>query len=149
MHIILTDFFFLLERTQAHANIGTRTLTTMFLRLHNFLCDVLSWLNPSWDDEVMFQEARRLLVAMYQHIVYYEFLPTVIGTYRPRFFNLKQKIKHYNYNLGYEYAKRYDLTPKKSKLFETYDPNINPTTVNSFSTAAFRYFHAIFPASVR
>lgn len=127
----------------------------MFIRLHNFLCDVLSWMNPTWDDTILFQESRRLLIAMYQHIVYFEFLPILIGIYLIAIY--ERMLEYENFviknpsllRLGYDYAIKYDLMPKKNKLQDTYDPAINPNTVNSFATAAFRYFHVLFPSSIR
>lgn len=45
------------------------------------LCDDLKKINPSWDDERLYQEARKLLIGMYQHVVYNEFVPGLLGTY--------------------------------------------------------------------
>lgn len=53
--------------------------TISLLRLHNVLCDHLKRVNPSWDDERMYQEAKRLLIAMYQHVTYNEFVPILVG----------------------------------------------------------------------
>lgn len=53
--------------------------TTLLLRLHNYLCDELNCLNPEWDDERIYQEARRILIAMHQHITYNELVPIILG----------------------------------------------------------------------
>jgi len=66
-------------RVNQHPNIAVATIS--LLRAHNLLCDDLKKINPEWDDERLYQEARRLLIAMYQHVVYYEFVPALIGTY--------------------------------------------------------------------
>uniref|UniRef100_A0A182U861 Heme peroxidase 1 n=1 Tax=Anopheles melas TaxID=34690 RepID=A0A182U861_9DIPT len=55
------------------------TVHLLFLREHNRLATQLRLLNAGWSDEVLFQEARRINIAQYQQIVYYEYLPQILG----------------------------------------------------------------------
>nr|CAD7442712.1 unnamed protein product [Timema bartmani] len=54
-------------------------LHTILLREHNRVARVLCKLNPHWDDERVYQEARRIVIAEYQHITYYEWLSIFLG----------------------------------------------------------------------
>ncbi|XP_070163431.1 uncharacterized protein [Polyergus mexicanus] len=98
------------------------SLHVVFLRLHNRIATELSALNSHWSDEKLFQETRRIVGAVIQHITYREFLPIVLG---PRVMKI------------------FDLEVFKKGYYEGYDPTINPTIANSFSTAAYRFGHSL------
>ncbi|XP_029672350.1 uncharacterized protein LOC115240990 [Formica exsecta] len=98
------------------------SLHVVFLRLHNRIATELFALNSHWSDEKLFQETRRIVGAVIQHITYREFLPIVLG---PRVMKI------------------FDLEVLKKGYYEGYDPTINPTIANSFSTAAYRFGHSL------
>ena len=90
---------------------------TLWLRNHNWLADGLARECSHWDDERLFQEARRINIAMYQHIVYDEYLPTLVG---------------------HKMAKKYDLLPLKRGYYTKYDRTLYPQISAEFAAAAFR-----------
>jgi len=54
---------------------------TLWMREHNRIARFLKNLNPTWSQETVFQESRRIVIAEMQHITYNEFLPALIGKY--------------------------------------------------------------------
>ena len=54
--------------------IALMAIHTIWVREHNRIANVLHVLNPTWGNERLFQEARKIVVAELQHITYNEWL---------------------------------------------------------------------------
>jgi peroxidase len=65
--------------SRTNENLGLSSVHTLFLREHNRIALQLSTLNPSWTDETLFYETRRIIQAVYQHIIYSDWIPSTIG----------------------------------------------------------------------
>ncbi|XP_067000674.2 chorion peroxidase [Anabrus simplex] len=107
--------------TRTNQMIGLVVLDLLFLREHNRLAAGLSTLNPHWSDEVLYQEARRIVIAEIQHILYSEWLPIVVGL---------------------PAMEDYRLVVTSGDHSFDYDPDVNPSTTSEFSVAAFRFGHS-------
>ncbi|CAL4125935.1 unnamed protein product, partial [Meganyctiphanes norvegica] len=107
---------------------GLTAMHTAFIRLHNIIAHKLFHLNPNWDDEMLFQETRRIISALIQQITYRDWLPKVIPQ---------------------KFMKELDLDTGEHGYKDTYYHNINPTLRNVFSTAAFRFGHSLVPDFIK
>ncbi|XP_051163553.1 uncharacterized protein LOC127282981 isoform X2 [Leptopilina boulardi] len=110
-------------------NPALTSLHVVFLRLHNRFAKQIAELNPHWSEEKMFQETRKIVGAIIQHITYREFLPIV---------------------LGQDVMKIFKLEIMRNGYSDEYDPDVNPNVANEFITAAFRFGHSLVqPSFVR
>ncbi|XP_028026294.1 chorion peroxidase-like [Bombyx mandarina] len=107
----------------SHGNqfISLTAFHTLWSREHNRVAQALSRLNPHWDEDTVFMETRRILQAEFQHIIYNEWLPLLIGHQMMQLFNLSPS----------------------SEYSSSYDPTVNPSITAEFSTAAMRFGHSI------
>ena len=70
---------FLAGDIRVNEQVGLTSIHTIFYREHNRVVDVLKQLNPHWDGEKLYQEARRIVIAEWQNIIYKEYLPIILG----------------------------------------------------------------------
>ncbi len=109
---------------RANEQLTLIVMHTIWVREHNRIADFLAKLNRTWDDETIYQEARRIVVAEYQHIVYKEWLPLILGTRFMNSFGLWSLSKGYS---------------------EDYRDDFDPRITNEFAAAAFRFGHSLIP----
>ena len=64
---------------RANEQVGLTSMHTLFVREHNRIVSVLVSMNPHWTGEQLYQEARKILIAQWQHIIYSEYLPKILG----------------------------------------------------------------------
>lgn len=94
----------------------------IFLREHNNIVEGLRQINPSWNGEQLYQVAKKILTGIYQHIIYTEFLPIVLGQQGLDIYGLRSTpVGHRN----------------------SYDITANPSTRNAFGAAAYRFGHSL------
>lgn len=58
-----------------------KMIQVAYYRLHNKIAEQLSQLNSYWDDDKIFQETRRIIIAIHQNIIYNQLLPIYLGRY--------------------------------------------------------------------
>jgi peroxidase len=111
-HAVTTDQLFAAGDVRANENVELTALQTLFMRNHNQIAAQLHAQHPGWNDEQLFQEARKLNIAEYQNIVYTQYLPDLLG-------------------------------PTAMPAYTGYNPSIDPSIANEFSTVAFRFGHSM------
>ena len=71
------DRYFVAGDVRANENPLLICLHTIFVREHNRLCNELASEYPTWDDEQLYQRARKMVGAYIQAITYFEWLPSL------------------------------------------------------------------------
>lgn len=64
---------------RVNENIELTAIQTVWLREHNRLAGLIQGANPILGDEEIYQQARRQVVAEFQHVTYNEYLPALLG----------------------------------------------------------------------
>ncbi|XP_034752555.1 eosinophil peroxidase isoform X2 [Etheostoma cragini] len=105
---------FIAGDSRADENIALTSIHTLFMREHNRLARELKKLNPHWDSETLYQEARKIMGAYTQVFVFRDYLPHIVGT---------------------------DAMRTQLGQYPGYNPNVDPSIANVFATAAYRFAH--------
>jgi peroxidase len=103
-------------------NLGLTGIQVLFMREHNRIATELASLNKNWNDDTLYYETKRIVVAIYNHIIYNQWLPTVLG-------------KKFHLQSG--------LAALSSGFFTGYDDSVNPALFNEFAGAALRFGHSL------
>uniref|UniRef100_A0AC35UDD4 Peroxidasin n=1 Tax=Rhabditophanes sp. KR3021 TaxID=114890 RepID=A0AC35UDD4_9BILA len=101
---------------RANEQLGLTSIHTIWLREHNRIAGKLLEINPNWDGEKLYQEGRKIVGAIFQHITYSKWLPKVLGQ------------NGFNHYIG---------------DYKGYQNDVHPGISNSFATAAFRFGHTL------
>ncbi|KAM8953226.1 thyroid peroxidase [Pelodytes ibericus] len=112
---------FLAGESRSNEVISLAAMHTLWLREHNRVAKSLKELNPQWNAETTYQEARKIVGALHQIITVRDYIPKILG---PKAF--------------VQYIGQYG----------GYNETMNPSISNIFSTAAFRFGHATIPPIV-
>ena len=147
------------------------------MREHNRVTTELSKIQPDWDDEQLYQEARlstfslempeqdillyrRIVVAELQHITYNEWLPIVLGMKYMQVMKMQLQLKQ---ALNFSQQK-FSMEPTEQGFIDSYNPQVteaykksngnevfqvNPTITNTFSTAAMRFGHSLIAGVIK
>ena len=94
--------------------VGLTAMHTLMAREHNRVAGHLASLNTRWDDEKLYQETRKIVIAEWQHIVFNEYLPEILG------------------RTGMSMLGSYD----------GYNSSVDSSIINAFATAAYRFGHS-------
>lgn len=100
---------------RVNEQVGLLAMHTIWMREHNRIAGKLRDINPHWDGDTLYQEARKIVGAQMQHITFKQWLPLIIG------------------ESGMALLGEY----------RGYDPQMNPSIANEFATAALRFGHTI------
>uniref|UniRef100_A0A1I7SY14 peroxidase n=1 Tax=Caenorhabditis tropicalis TaxID=1561998 RepID=A0A1I7SY14_9PELO len=98
---------------------------TIWMRQHNLIAEKLSEVNPQWNDQKLFEEARRINIAQFQHVTFNEMVPVLVGKEQLRVMGIKLQ------NSGYDSG---------------YDINIDSSASNVFAAAAGQFFLTLLPS---
>ncbi|XP_021358388.1 dual oxidase 2-like isoform X2 [Mizuhopecten yessoensis] len=108
------------------------TFAILFFRWHNKIAEDLKIDHPTWGDEALFEEARKLVIAHHQNIVMYDWLPLwleIDATGKPLAIP--------------PYIRTRSTQCAEYCGFNGYSSEIHPGITQEFQTAAMRFGHTL------
>ncbi|XP_064121849.1 peroxidase-like isoform X1 [Macrobrachium nipponense] len=114
--------------TRVNEQPGLTSMHTLWLRVHEQIAEDFARENPHWDDETLYQETRRVVIALIQQTSYREWMPVVLGP---------------------EIMEKEDLNLLEYAPGLTYDPEEDASIANVIATAAFRFGHTLVNDALR
>ena len=117
------------------------------MREHNRVAKELKNLNPHWDDEKLFQETRRIVIAEYQHIIYNEWLPIIVGKESMKKFNISPVLNGYSRKYEGKTIQTIKCVHQFCHVLQFLTDELDPRVTNEFATAAFRFGHSLIPST--
>lgn len=110
------DSCFVAGDVRVNEQVSLTVMHTIWVREHNRIAAELARLNLQWDDERIYQETRKIVIAEVQQITFDEFLPALFGK---EFFD------------------------KLIGPYIEYQPDRDASVPTAFATAAFRFGHSL------
>ncbi len=134
---------FLAGDVRVNEQVGLTTMHTLFFREHNRVVKILTSLNPHWDGERLYQEARRVVISEWQNIVFSEYVPKIIGSkYVEKYSGYDSSVDASIANAFATAAFRFghsQIMPLFPRLNSNYDPSsIGPLRLQDAFFAPFR-----------
>lgn len=74
-----TLYIYYIGDVNVNQNLAVALFQNMYLRFHNYIANELQEFHPTWTDEMIYQETRKIVGATVQIITYEHFLPLVLG----------------------------------------------------------------------
>jgi len=85
---------------RVNENLGLAGLHTLFMREHNRIANQLAAINPTLNDERLYFETRKIVLGIYQNVVFGEWLPAVVGRNMMNYYGLSP-LQTDSYYTGY------------------------------------------------
>ena len=86
---------------RVNQNPALMSIQTLMVREHNRIARQLARVNTHWDDETVFQETRRIVAALMQHVTFNEYVPLLLGPTILKIYGLAAE-NGSNYFTGYD-----------------------------------------------